>query len=120
MNCVCCEKLDIIMESELSFVICDKYPVSKGHVLIIPKRHVSSYFDLEDSEKEDMNKLLDQMKIYLDKEFKPDDYNIGINVDKAAGQTVMHVHMHLIPRYSGDMGDPRGGIRGAIPDKRVY
>jgi diadenosine tetraphosphate (Ap4A) HIT family hydrolase len=120
MSCIFCEKLKIIKETKLSYAIHDKYPVSPGHTLIIPKRHVSNYFDLTDEEKIDLHKLMEEMKIYLDQTLSPDGYNIGINAGKAAGQTIMHVHIHLIPRYQGDIPNPTGGIRGAIPHKRIY
>ena len=97
-----------------------KYPVTKGHTLIIPNRHVSSYFDLTDEEKEDLFNLLEEVKAHLDEQYRPDGYNIGINDGVVAGQTIMHVHIHLIPRYAGDMENPRGGVRGVIPRKRVY
>ena len=120
MSCVFCGDVKIIEETKLSFAIYDKFPVSDGHVLIIPKRHVSSYFDLSDLEKKDLYILMETMKKHLDISLKPDGYNIGINVGEVAGQTVMHVHMHLIPRYKGDIENPRGGVRGVIPHKRIY
>ena len=120
MNCIFCSDLEIIKETELSFAIYDKYPVNEGHILIIPKRHVASYFDLNNQEKIDLYDLMEVMKLHLDVAFKPDAYNIGINVGQDAGQTVMHVHMHLIPRYKGDIDDPTGGVRGVIPEKRIY
>jgi diadenosine tetraphosphate (Ap4A) HIT family hydrolase len=120
MSCIFCEKLKIIKQTKLPYAIHDKYPVSPGHTLIIPKRHVSNYFDLTDEEKIDLHKLMEEMKDHLDKTHKPDAYNIGINAGKAAGQTIMHVHLHLIPRYQGDLPNPTDGIRGAIPHKRIY
>ena len=99
-----------ILENELAFAIYDKYPVSKGHVLVIPKRHYASYFDAAPEELTAINELIIQIKEILD-ELKPDGYNIGINVGEAAGQTVFHLHIHVIPRYSGDVDNPRGGIR---------
>lgn len=120
MSCVFCSGIDVAAESKLSFAIYDKFPVNEGHMLIIPKRHVSSYFDLNNLEKQDLYELMEKMKKYLDKTLSPDGYNIGINVGEAAGQTVMHVHMHLIPRYKGDIENPRGGVRGVIPGKMNY
>lgn len=120
MSCAFCGKVERIKETALSFAIYDIYPVNRGHVLIIPKRHVSSYFDLTKEEKEDLHSLMEEMKEHLDREFKPDAYNIGVNVGEDAGQTIMHVHMHLIPRYHGDIEVPRGGVRGVIPEKRIY
>jgi len=101
-------------------VIRDGFAVSPGHTLIIPKRHVGSFFDLAASEVDAMTSLLKVAKVKLDEEFGPDSYNIGVNDGPAAGQTVPHVHMHLIPRYKGDVQDPRGGVRWLIPDKADY
>lgn len=111
---------EILIEHLLALAKRDGYPVSKGHTLIIPRRHVASFFETTDEERQAMLQLLDQMKARLDREHKPDGYNIGINNGPAAGQTVMHVHMHLIPRYSGDRPDPRGGVRWIFPDKAAY
>src|SRR5687767_10739672 len=107
----------IVGEHPLVLAARDSYPVSKGHTLIIPRRHVVSFFETTEEERQAMLKLLDEMKARLDREHKPDGYNIGINNGPAAGQTVMHVHMHLIPRYKGDLPDPRGGVRWVIPDR---
>lgn len=119
-NCVFCEIPEFIMENELAFAIYDKYPVSKGHMLIIPKRHISNFFDSTKEEKEALLSLIEEGKKILDEKYNPDGYNIGINVNEAAGQTIFHLHIHLIPRYSGDMSDPRGGVRGVIPNKMNY
>ncbi|MBU1691656.1 MAG: HIT family protein [Gammaproteobacteria bacterium] len=105
---------------ENAVVIRDGYPVSPGHTLIIPRRHVGSYFAATESERKSIHTLLDRAKADLDSEFKPDGYNIGINDGEAAGQTVPHMHLHLIPRYSGDVGDPRGGVRWVIVERARY
>ncbi len=89
-------------------------------MLIIPKRHVASFFDLTKEEQQDMLLLADRVKSIIDEKFHPDGYNIGVNVGEAAGQSVFHVHMHLIPRYKGDVSNPRGGVRGVIPSKQNY
>lgn len=112
--------VDIVCEMQTCVAFYDKYPVSPGHTLIIPKRHVSSYFDLSPQERQDMDTMLQYVKQILDKQYHPDGYNIGINVNEAAGQTVFHVHMHLIPRYHGDVPNPKGGVRGVIPDRQKY
>ncbi|ABN57417.1 histidine triad (HIT) protein [Methanoculleus marisnigri JR1] len=91
-----------------------------GHLLIIPYRHVADFFDATDAELAALLALVREAKTLLDDRFHPDGYNIGVNVRKAAGQTVMHLHLHVIPRYAGDVKDPRGGVRGAVPEKRVY
>ncbi len=110
----------IISESDSTITIRDGYPVSEGHTLIIPRRHVQSFFELQAIEKAAMLQALDEAKEALDKEFSPDGYNIGINDGEAAGQTVMHLHVHLIPRYKGDTADPRGGVRWIFPEKAKY
>jgi len=101
-------------------VVRDAYPISPGHTLIIPKRHVGSFFELSADERSDLLALLDSAKADLDKEFKPQAYNIGINDGAAAGQTVPHLHIHLIPRYEGDRPDPRGGVHWITPEKADY
>ncbi|MCQ6281617.1 HIT family protein [Bacillus sp. EB600] len=120
MDCVFCNIKDIVVENDLAVAFYDKYPVNKGHLLFISKRHVEQYFDLTDQEKRAIDQLVLAGKKILDEQFQPDGYNIGINCGEAAGQTIFHVHVHLIPRYKGDMEDPRGGIRGVIPNKRMY
>lgn len=110
----------IINEDDLVFAIYDAYPVNKGHVLIITKRHVNSYFELTKDENLSIQKMILNLKIMLDKKYMPDGYNIGINSGEYAGQTIMHCHVHLIPRYKGDIDNPRGGVRGVIPNKRIY
>jgi len=110
----------VLIEHPLALAKRDGYPVSKGHTLIIPRRHVASFFETTEEERRAMLKLLDEMKAMLEREHKPDGYNIGINNGEAAGQTVMHVHMHLIPRYAGDTADARGGVRWIFPDKAAY
>lgn len=111
---------EVLIEHPLALAKRDGYPISKGHTLIIPRRHVASFFDTTEEERRAMFKLLYDMKTMLDREHEPDGYNIGINNGPAAGQTVMHLHMHLIPRYAGDRADPRGGVRWIIPDKAAY
>ena len=101
-------------------VIRDGFPISPGHTLIIPRRHVGSFFDIDANERDALFALLDEAKRRLDKEFKPDGYNIGINDGPSAGQTIAHLHIHLIPRYQGDRTDPRGGVRWLIPEKADY
>ncbi len=120
-KCVFCSpKREILIETALAYSVFDKYPVSKGHVLIIPKRHVSSYFELSLNEQISCNLLINEVKNYLEKNFKPDGYNIGINIGEAAGQTIHHVHIHLIPRYKNDIPNPIGGVRNVIPIKGDY
>jgi diadenosine tetraphosphate (Ap4A) HIT family hydrolase len=122
-NCPFCSsnlESDVIIDGETEFAIYDKFPVNKGHALIIPKRHVSNYFDLSNEEQNACFQLLNKVKEIVSVKFNPDGFNIGINVGEKAGQTVNHVHIHLIPRYNGDVEKPRGGVRGVIPNKQSY
>lgn len=122
-NCPFCRvesDREIIAFSALSLAFFDGFPVSPGHALIIPRRHVASFFDLTKEEQQDMLNLADEVKRIVDAKFHPDGYNIGINVGEAAGQSIFHVHLHLIPRYAGDVPNPRGGVRGVIPSKQNY
>lgn len=113
MSCIFCktEILDIQIENDLAFAIFDKYPVNKGHMLIIPKRHYKSFFEASKEEVLALYELTNKCKDLLKEKYNPDGYNIGININEEAGQTIMHLHVHLIPRYLGDVEDPRGGIR---------
>jgi len=122
LNCPFCEinPKNLIIKTDLFHVRYDKYPVSLGHMLIIPNRHFDNYFDATREEKQEIIYLIDICKSILDNKYKPDGYNIGINCGEVAGQTVMHLHVHLIPRYKGDMEDSRGGVRGVIPEKQNY
>jgi len=95
-------------------------PNRPGLLLLIPYRHVADFFDATDAEHAALLALVRDAKTLLDEQVHPDGYNVGVNVGKAAGQTVMHLHIHVIPRYAGDVEDPRGGVRGAIPEKRAY
>ena len=110
----------VIDENATTIAVRDGYPVSPGHTLVIPKRHIGSFFDLSEQERDGLLALLDRAKLVLDQEFQPQGYNIGINDGAAAGQTVPHLHVHLIPRFEGDLPDPRGGVRWVIPDKAKY
>lgn len=110
----------VVHGSEFAVVIRDGFPISPGHTLIIPRRHVASFFEITDSERTDLTSLLAVARADLEREFHPAGYNIGINDGTAAGQTVPHLHIHLIPRYHGDADDPRGGVRWVLPDKAAY
>jgi len=98
----------------------DSFPVSKGHALIVPRRHVASLFDLDEAELAAIWSAVSAVRQQLQEEFKPDGFNIGVNDGTAAGQTVSHAHLHVIPRYAGDVPDPRGGVRWIIPSKADY
>ena len=110
----------IVYQDDTWLAIYDNYPVSQGHVLLIPKRHVETFFNLNMVEFGSLGVTIGIIKMILDKKFHPTGYNIGANCGKSAGQTVMHCHIHIIPRYDGDMADPRGGVRGVIPEKQKY
>lgn len=110
----------ILLSNDVGWVIRDAFPVSPGHTLVIPKRHIGSFFDLTDDERNGLMALLAEAKLGTEAEFAPAGYNIGINDGPAAGQTVPHLHIHLIPRFAGDLPDPRGGVRWVIPDKARY
>ncbi|AET69661.1 HIT family hydrolase, diadenosine tetraphosphate hydrolase [Desulfosporosinus orientis DSM 765] len=112
-QCVFCEltNIEILNENEMAVAFFDKHPVNEGHVLIIPKRHLVSLFDATPEEVMSIWKLIEEVKEELDHRFHPDGYNIGVNMGGAAGQTIFHLHVHVIPRYYGDVQDPRGGIR---------
>lgn len=102
------------------FAIEDKFPVSKGHTLIIPKRKVENYFDLQFQEQSACWFLVNLIKEQLINKYDPPGFNIGLNINNVAGQTIPHCHIHIIPRYDGDVENPRGGVRGVIPEKRNY
>jgi len=122
-NCPFCNPdsgREIIVENYSAYAMYDKYPVSKGHTLIIPKRHVADYFELSSEEQTACWCIVNAVRQISIEKFNPDGFNIGINVNEEAGQTIPHVHIHLIPRYHGDVKDPEGGVRGVIPEKRIY
>lgn len=119
-TCPFCSPNEIILSNDLAFAIYDRYPVNEGHMLIIPRRHVEDYWSSTSEERQAFDDLLEECKKHLDKTFAPDGYNIGINCGEAAGQTIFHLHIHLIPRYIGDIENPRGGVRGVIPSRRIY
>ena len=122
LTCPFCnpQKDEIVLQNSLCYARYDRYPVNPGHLLLIPFRHIPTLFDATDAELAALLALVREAKTLLDEQFHPDGYNVGVNVGTAAGQTVMHLHVHVIPRYAGDVEDPRGGVRGAIPEKRVY
>jgi len=111
----------VLASNDLAFAIRDSYPVSPGHTLVVPHRLIASWFDATMEERQALLDLVEEIKRQLDAgPSPPHGYNIGINVGEAAGQTVGHLHVHLIPRYRGDVLDPRGGIRHVIPGKGNY
>ena len=110
----------IVGQNEHAIWIRDAFPISAGHSLIIPRRHAASFFETTEPERTALLTLLDAAKVAADLECRPDGFNIGINDGPAAGQTVLHLHVHLIPRFKGDLSDPRGGVRWVIPEKADY
>lgn len=119
-GCPFCGPAAPVLESELAVALEDRYPVSPGHLLVVPRRHVSGYFDATDEEKAALWALVEVAREHLLATRQPDGFNLGVNVGEAAGQTVFHLHVHVIPRYRGDMCDPRGGVRGVIPSRQSY
>ena len=121
--CIFCDikKHDIIYENDYALVSYDSYPVSKFHSLIIPKRHIKNYFDLNDKELNACNELIKKIKSKIENDDNlVEGFNLGTNAGSVAGQTIMHCHIHLIPRRRGDVENPQGGVRGVIPLKQHY
>jgi diadenosine tetraphosphate (Ap4A) HIT family hydrolase len=116
--CELCTPNEVVFQNALAYVRYDSKSLSRGHVLIIPKRHVANFFDMSTEEQSAILTLLNQAYESNLAQLSPDGYNIGVNIGKAGGQSRMHVHVHLIPRYSGDVPDPRGGIRCVLAGKQ--
>ena len=110
----------VAFETEGTRALWDAFPVSPGHLLVIPKRHVATWYDAEPEERNELTNALDRARDVIQERHQPDGFNIGINVGPAAGQTVFHLHVHVIPRYKGDVPDPRGGVRHVIPGRGNY
>ena len=109
-----------LFETEHFFVIEDGFPVSPGHLLVISKELKPDFFALSEAERLELPSAILIAKAWVEERHDPDGFNVGMNCGEAAGQTVMHFHCHVIPRYSGDMANPRGGVRGVIPEKQGY
>lgn len=116
----CTDAKGVSLDNEFAYSARDTYAVSPGHTLVIPKRHVASFFDLTAEEVNACMALITEERKLLDDEFKPDGYNIGVNIGPAAGQSIFHVHIHIIPRYEGDVENPQGGVRHVIPKNAHY
>jgi diadenosine tetraphosphate (Ap4A) HIT family hydrolase len=110
----------IIIQNAVALALHDAFPVTPGHTLVVPRRHVADYFDLSPEEQAAVWEVVSQVRAGLEVEFAPDGYNLGVNVGPAAGQTVEHVHVHVIPRRLGDQDDPRGGVRWIFPERARY
>lgn len=121
-KCIFCNLRDerIIYECNHTIAFIDTYPASPGHTLVVPKRHIPTYFDATEDEILAIGKAVQICKEFLDNEFNPDAYNIGINNGEAAGQSIKHLHVHIIPRYRGDVEDPKGGVRWILKNKANY
>ncbi|WPL15538.1 AP-4-A phosphorylase [Thiorhodovibrio winogradskyi] len=118
--CVSKPGRQLMIESTQGFAAYDRFPASPGHFLVIPYRHFASYFDINDAELVDLWGLVKRGKEMVEEAYHPDGYNIGINVGHWAGQSIHHLHIHVIPRYKGDVENPKGGVRGVIPHKKLY
>ena len=116
--CELCTARDVVLENDLAYARYDSNSLSRGHVIVVPKRHVADFFDMGPSEQSAVLALLNDARRLVQKNHSPDGYNIGANIGRAAGQSRMHVHVHLIPRYQGDAPDPRGGIRCVLKDAK--
>ena len=122
-DCPFCKRLisgEVLAATDLSAAVLDGFPVSPGHCLIVPRRHVSSLFEMSDAEQRDLFSLLPEVRRLLGDHYDPAGYNIGMNIGEAAGQTIGHAHLHVIPRYIGDVEDPRGGVRQIIAARARY
>ena len=117
MNCELCAATEAIAGNELAYVRYDNHSLSRGHVLVVPRRHVANFFEMTYEEQAAVLALLNEAQRLIRARHSPDGYNIGVNVGNAGGQSRMHVHVHLIPRYAGDVPDPRGGIRCVLGGK---
>lgn len=116
----CTDPRGVTGENELAYGARDSYAVSPGHTVVIPKRHVASFFELTAEEVVACMDMINEEKKRIDEEFNPDGYNVGVNIGPAAGQSIFHVHIHIIPRYQGDVENPQGGVRHVIPKKAHY
>lgn len=113
-SCELCVPADVVIENELAYARYDSNSLCEGHVIVVPKRHVADFFEMTAAEQGAVLALLNQARKIVQEKYSPDGYNIGANVGKAAGQARMHVHLHLIPRYAGDVPDPAGGVRRVL------
>jgi diadenosine tetraphosphate (Ap4A) HIT family hydrolase len=116
--CELCVPAEVVAEEPLAYVRRDNHALSRGHVLVVPRRHVADFFAMTGDEQASVLRLLNEARRQVEAEHRPDGYNIGVNVGKAAGQSRMHVHVHLIPRYAGDVPDPAGGVRCVLANKK--
>lgn len=118
--CKCLDEKNYELENKYAIARYDDFPVNKGHLEVITKRHIKDWWETTPEEKLAIFELLDKAKEIIESKYNPDGYNIGMNLGESAGQTIMHLHVHLIPRYVGDVANPRGGVRGVIPERKNY
>ena len=109
-----------LLFNEVGVAIADTFPVTNGHTLVLPRRHVASLYELDEAEQAALWRLVAQVRQQLSDRHRTDGFNIGLNDGQAAGQTIGHAHIHIIPRYNGDVPDPRGGVRWVVPDRAAY
>ena len=122
-DCIFCgerRRAAALAANELAIAFPAGYPVSPGHALIVPRRHEPDFFSLSPAEQAALIELVNPVRAVLDQQFCPDAYNLGVNAGKAAGQTILHTHLHVIPRYVGDVAEPRGGVRWVLPETARY
>jgi diadenosine tetraphosphate (Ap4A) HIT family hydrolase len=120
-DCPFCEPAgEVLVRTEATVALPDAFPVSDGHALVCPRRHVADVFALDEGEWDGLWRTVRQVQQLLAPRLSPDGWNVGVNSGPAAGQTVAHAHVHLIPRYAGDVADPRGGVRAVIPERADY
>ena len=120
-RCIFCEpEREILAQNARAIAVFDSFPVSPGHALVLPRRHVATIWELDPDEYSDCFNLVRELHSDIETRFSPDGFNLGVNCGEAAGQSVWHAHIHVIPRYKGDVPNPRGGVRGVIPFKASY
>lgn len=119
-QCPFCSLSHFVPSTSVGLVVRDAFPLTEGHTLIVPRQHIASLFELTVDEQAELWQLVAQVRSSLVEQFHPDAFNIGINDGEAAGQTIPHAHIHVVPRYRGDVADPRGGVRWVIPQKAAY
>jgi diadenosine tetraphosphate (Ap4A) HIT family hydrolase len=118
--CPVCSAAGATLSNPLAYARFDRYPVTPGHLLVLPRRHVADWFETTGEERVAIWALADEARALLLRTYQPDGFNLGVNVGEAAGQTIFHAHLHVIPRYRGDVANPRGGIRAVIPHRQQY
>lgn len=123
MSCIFCSQAaegDLLAANELAVGFWAGYPVSPGHALVVPRRHEADFFALSQEEQAAMLALVEPIRGQIDEKHQPDAYNLGANIGRAGGQTILHAHLHVIPRYTGDVEEPRGGVRWVLPSTARY